>query len=188
MVLNDSVDSKQLKEKKSKKNSESTDKYLKSLPRLQRRTISTKSGREIEADLVFNCTGTRLNNRLLKQNFSQCLDENGRLIVNSNMQVEGYSNVFAVGDITNVEEVKMAYNAGRHAPVVANNIKVLAGKSKKMKDYIPTKPLMVLSTGRNGGRFLSPFGVLGNTATRLLKSKEVFTTRIWTALHLPPPK
>lgn len=46
------------------------------------------------------------------------------------MQVEGHSNVFAIGDCSNADKVKMAYKAGLHMEVVAKNILALFSNGK----------------------------------------------------------
>lgn len=54
--------------------------------------------------------------------------------MNDHLQVEGFSNVFAVGDCANVNEPKMAYHAGLHATVAVSNIaNSLSGK--KLTSY-----------------------------------------------------
>lgn len=59
-----------------------------------------------------------------------CLTENGALKVNKHLQVEGFDNVYAVGDCANVNEPKLAYHAGLHAGVAATNIiNSLSGKA-----------------------------------------------------------
>ena len=51
--------------------------------------------------------------------------------MNKHLQVEGYENVYAVGDCTNLKEPKTAYAAGLHAGVAVNNIAYrLAGKAQ----------------------------------------------------------
>lgn len=50
------------------------------------------------------------------------MTESGALKVNEHLQVEGFSNIFAIGDCNNVDEVKTAYNADRHAGVAIGNI------------------------------------------------------------------
>lgn len=58
------------------------------------------------------------------------LAQNGALKVNKHMQVEGFEDIYAVGDCANVNEPKMAYHAGLHAKVVVTNIiNSLAGKA-----------------------------------------------------------
>lgn len=46
----------------------------------------------------------------------------GALKVNEHLQVEGFSNVFAIGDCNNISEAKTAYNAELHAGVAVGNI------------------------------------------------------------------
>lgn len=54
---------------------------------------------------------------------------NGALKVNQHLQVDGFSNIYAVGDCANVSEPKMAYHAGLHAAVAVSNIaNSLSGK------------------------------------------------------------
>lgn len=50
------------------------------------------------------------------------MTENDALKVNEHLQVEGFSNIFAIGDCNNVNEAKTAYNAERHAGVAVGNI------------------------------------------------------------------
>lgn len=66
------------------------------------------------------------------------LAPNDTLKVNKHMQVEGFDNIYAVGDCANVNEPKMAYHAGLHANVAATNvINSLSGK-----------PLVTYKTGK----------------------------------------
>lgn len=50
------------------------------------------------------------------------LAEGGALKVNQHLQVDGFSNIYAVGDCADVKEPKMAYHAGLHAAVAVSNI------------------------------------------------------------------
>lgn len=50
------------------------------------------------------------------------MSESGALKVNQHLQVEGFANIFAIGDCNNVNEAKTAYNADRHASVAVGNI------------------------------------------------------------------
>lgn len=62
-----------------------------------------------------------------------CLADNGALKVNDYLQVEGFSNVYAVGDCADINEPKMAYHAGLHAAVAVSNItNSLRGKELKV--------------------------------------------------------
>lgn len=53
------------------------------------------------------------------------LDERNFLKVNEFLQVDGYTDVFAVGDCNNADQVKMATKAMNQMEVLAQNIKAL---------------------------------------------------------------
>ncbi|XP_067091722.1 apoptosis-inducing factor 2 [Osmerus mordax] len=112
--------------------------------------ITTDKGLEITADLVISCTGSKINSSAYSSTLNGCLAENGALNVNEHLQVEGYENVYAVGDCTNINEPKTAYAAGLHAGVAVNNIAYrLAGKAQTA--YHPGSVTMLLAMGHNDG-------------------------------------
>lgn len=49
----------------------------------------------------------------------------GHIKVNPDLRVSGHNNIFAIGDITDIPEVKLAHFTSNQASVIANNIKVL---------------------------------------------------------------
>ena len=64
------------------------------------------------------------------------------LKVNQFLQVEGYDNVYALGDCVNTPEHKMAAHAGTHANCIASNfIKELKGQEKS--PYKQSKILLI---------------------------------------------
>lgn len=63
---------------------------------------------------------------------------NGALKVNKHLQVEGYENIYAIGDCADLKEPKMAYHAGLHANVVVTNI-INSLTQKPLKTYEPGK-------------------------------------------------
>ncbi len=67
------------------------------------------------------------------------MTSNDRLRVNNFLQVEGQTDVYAIGDCCNADaDLNMAYNAGLHANLVAANIQLgVAGKN--YKSYKPGK-------------------------------------------------
>lgn len=66
------------------------------------------------------------------------LASDGALKVNEHLQVEGYDNIYAIGDCAHVTEPKMAYHAGLHANVVVTNI-INSLTQKPLKTYKPGK-------------------------------------------------
>jgi len=140
----------------------------------------TVSGKQIEADMFFSCRGTQINNAPLKQHFEAQLDSNGHLKVNQYLQVEGgQPNIFAIGDITNVPEMKLGYLAGVHASVVDANIRSLRkNMPSKMKVHVPAAPMLLLATGRDRGLGqIQHEIILGNFISRNIKSKNLFISR-----------
>lgn len=112
----------------------------------------TNTGRQIDADLAFFCTGIVPNYNYLKRNFSHVLDKKG-IKVNKYLQVEGFSNIFAAGDITNINEEKTAQNAEKHADVIAKNIVALE-INHGLEEYKSKPRPMVISLGKLDGLFV----------------------------------
>lgn len=74
---------------------------------------------------------------------------NGALKVNQYLQLEGYENIYVIGDCADLEEPKMAYHAGLHADVVVTNI-INSLTQKPLKTYKPGKvssQLLALGAG-----------------------------------------
>jgi len=157
---------------------------------MKHQILKTDKGREIESDLQFVCTGTKINNSLLNNNelFSSHLDEEGRLKVNNYLQVEGFENVYCLGDVSNAHVLKTSYMATLQSACVADNIK-LNESGKSLKPYNQGKLLMAVSLGRrNGVSNLPGLGVVGGTITTMIKSKGLFINKIWSTLNAKMPK
>jgi NADH dehydrogenase FAD-containing subunit len=74
------------------------------------------------------------------------LASNGALKVNEFLQVEGYSNIYAIGDCADTKEPKMAYHAGLHANVAVANI-VNSMKQRPLKAYKPGEESLFMFVG-----------------------------------------
>jgi apoptosis-inducing factor 2 len=165
---------------------------------VQTQTYVTDKGAEILADLLFTCYGAKVNNKYLLTHFAEQLDEHGRVKVNQKMQIEGYSNIFAVGDLTNVDEPKMALLSGAHASIVAANIKTLhlnktTGQQKTLKVYQPSKtPLIIVPLGESNGAGQFPLTksgiVVGAFFAKQIKGKTLLAQMYWKKMGLLMPK
>jgi apoptosis-inducing factor 2 len=164
---------------------------------MHNQTYLTDKGTTIGADLLLTCYGAGVNNKYLLAHFSEQLDRGGRVKVTPQMQVEGYSNIFAVGDLTNVGEPKMALLSGAHASIVAENIKTLQlGKTKQQKTlkvYQPsTNPLMIVPLGENKGAGQFPLTksgiVVGAFLAKQIKGKTLLAEMYWKKMGLQMPK
>ncbi len=136
----------------------------------------------ITADLTFICTGARVNNKsLLNSSLKTKINpQTGRLIVNNYLQVDGFENIFAIGDICDKEQ-KFAFIAADQAKFVAKLIVLLKNKKSYPKEYqIHSDPMIAVSIGRNGGVAQLPITggiVVGSLIVKHLKSKEMFSSR-----------
>ncbi|KAJ8418345.1 hypothetical protein AAFF_G00140540 [Aldrovandia affinis] len=112
--------------------------------------IVTDKGTELTADLVICCTGSKVNCAAYRSSLGGCLAINGALKVNTHLQVEGFDNIYAVGDCADIDEPKMAYHASLHAGVAITNItNSLVGKP--LTSYKTGSVTMLLAMGRNDG-------------------------------------
>ncbi|KYQ93160.1 putative apoptosis inducing factor [Tieghemostelium lacteum] len=157
----------------------------------ERKTYTTESGRQIEADLVFWTVGNKLNNESLQTHFAGVLNDQGRIKVNNSLQVEGHQNIFAIGDINSIPELKTSYHAGAHGGVAASNIIAIeSAKDKsniKLKEHKSMKPTMLCSFGPKDGIGQLNGWVLGKTIGSLLKSKNLFADRFYKEMNKPKP-
>lgn len=142
-------------------------------------TLTTDKGTSVETDLVFRCTGMKVNSVAYQSKLSDKMEKNGSLKVDRFLQVEEIENVFAIGDCSNTPELKLAYIARLHADTVVENIKRL-NENKRLKEYKTSNAVMVLPLGRNGGASQLPNGmVTGSFLTRNLKGKDIMTPGTW---------
>ncbi|XVE59644.1 hypothetical protein DITRI_Ditri05aG0062700 [Diplodiscus trichospermus] len=137
----------------------------------------TSTGESIKADCHFlgaekPLASAWLNETILNAN----LDEDGRLMVDEYLRVKGRTNIFAIGDITDIPELKLGYVAEKHASVVAKNLKLLmaGGKESKMSTYKPGSAAVFVSLGRKYAIAQFPFTTISGRIAGLFKSKDMF--------------
>ncbi|XP_057470687.1 uncharacterized protein LOC130759564 isoform X2 [Actinidia eriantha] len=149
----------------------------------------TSGGETITADCYFNCTGKPMGSMWLKDTvLKNSLDIHGRLMVDANLRVKGHRNVFGIGDITDIPEIKQGYLAQRHALVAAKNLKLLmtGGDERKMAVYKPGWPLAIVSLGRNEAVAQIFFVTLIGCFPGMIKSKDLFVGKTRKQLGLKP--
>ncbi|NUR85839.1 MAG: FAD-dependent oxidoreductase, partial [Nonomuraea sp.] len=126
-------------------------------------TALTTAGTEITADIWFNAYGVTPNTAYLGGG-------DRHLEVTPELRLPGSRNVFAIGDITAIPELKMARLAQFHAEVAAANITALIEGRDELTRYEPTPDAIVLPLGPAGGVSYAPeAGVLGADVTADIK-------------------
>jgi NADH dehydrogenase FAD-containing subunit len=124
-----------------------------------------------EADIWFPCYGGAPASDYLAGDLAAARRADGLVEVTPELRVRGTGNVFAVGDLTALPELKMARLAGMHAEVVAANLRTLIGGGAELSTYEPQPAAIVLPLGPRGGVTYAPeMGVLGAGPTAEIKS------------------
>jgi NADH dehydrogenase FAD-containing subunit len=110
-----------------------------------------------DVDIVAIAVGQKPNTELFRSVMEDSLTKRGFVSVNSNFQVaknrektEFYNNIFAVGDIADTQEEKMAQMSEKHAAHVIKVIRHIddGGNMKDLEQYKPlTSPFMIISLG-----------------------------------------
>jgi NADH dehydrogenase FAD-containing subunit len=145
-------------------------------------TVTTTAGEALTADLWFRAHGTRVHSDYLADGRLTPLTAQGRVPVTESLTVRGYDHVFAVGDLTDVPEAKMAGYAMQHAEVVAANITARLRGEEPTATYRPLPhPMILLPLGPHGGvgQLPSPDGPVAAPAELVARYKgaDLFTAR-----------
>ncbi|KAJ9546017.1 hypothetical protein OSB04_025724 [Centaurea solstitialis] len=137
----------------------------------------TSNGEEIMADCLFKCTSIPIGSSWLQETFlKDSMDDFGRLKVDETLRVKDFENVFAIGDITDIPELKQGYLAQRHALLVAKNLKLLSNgcDESALVKYVPASPMAIVSLGRREALIQIWCVTLVGRIPGMLKSKDLF--------------
>lgn len=122
----------------------------------------------LTADLAFLCTGIKPNYEYMEKYCSTSLNERQNICVNPFLQVQGYSHIFAAGDLTNIAEEKTAQNAEKQAEIVVRNIYHLE-KNEPLAEYHSKPRVMVINLGKWDGMLVYKNFVLKGIIPGILK-------------------
>ncbi|KAK9494653.1 hypothetical protein V1508DRAFT_290994 [Lipomyces doorenjongii] len=114
-------------------------------------TITPRDGKEpyiLRSDHVYSALTPTPNTHILPDEWK---DEKGYIRVTPTFQLESDSSVMAVGDLTNVKEVKQAAKAPGTIAVAAPNIVSLAKGQEPLKRYAGASEMIALAMGKKTG-------------------------------------
>ena len=170
--------------------------------------VVTDKGRKLACDLLVCCVGNRPSPGPFKDFMSSALDEWGFVHVKDTLQVEGFPEIFAVGDCTSRDEPKTAANAQAGAEVAVENMIKLAERKFAAEEDAggdieskqgPSEPLrelppgaaamsMILSQGRGKGAMQSSDGnVEGSEVVGKIKSNTMYAAKMWKMFGIDDP-
>ncbi|NXF06495.1 AIFM2 factor, partial [Smithornis capensis] len=148
--------------------------------------VRTEKGTEVVVDMVVLCTGIKINSSAYAAALGDKMASDGALKVNKHLQVEGYENIYAIGDCAHLKEPKMAYHAGLHADVVVTNI-INSLTQKPLKTYKPGSLTFLLSMGRNDGVGQVKGFYVGRLLVTITKSRDLFISKSWKTMEQTMP-
>ncbi|SFU05095.1 NADH dehydrogenase, FAD-containing subunit [Pseudovibrio denitrificans] len=136
------------------------------------------SGAVVEYDLIIWCIGGKPNTDYMQQDLAHLLDARGYIAVEETFQMKGKINVFALGDVAGIDEVKKALYVRGHVKTVAHNVQqLLKNPQAKLKSYKPktNDTMMLVTLGSEGGvADIPPVGtVKANWFARMAKAKTM---------------
>ncbi|MEV0352301.1 FAD-dependent oxidoreductase [Nonomuraea sp. NPDC050680] len=145
-------------------------------------TVTTTASEEITADLWFRAHGVRINSDYLADGRLTTRNPQGQVPVTETLNVRGYEHVYAIGDLTDVAEAKMAGYAMQHGEVVAQNILAQSRGEQPATTYRPLPhPMILLPLGPRGGvgQLPTPDGpaVVPAETVSAYKGADLFTGR-----------
>ncbi|NUT35496.1 MAG: FAD-dependent oxidoreductase [Hamadaea sp.] len=136
-------------------------------------TVTLSDGREIGADLWLRCYGASPATAYLTGTLAQARRDDGRVRVTPTLLVDGHDTVFAIGDITDVEEPKQAISAIAHAAIVAANIKALSA-GEELVSYEPAGSSILIPLGPGAGAGEHPgMGLIDAAVTASYKGEDL---------------
>lgn len=144
-------------------------------------TVTTDKGRTIAYDLLVWATGGRPRTAYMQAHYADLLDADGRIKVDPQLRVIGLDTVFAIGDINDVPENKMAVHILGQARTLEGNIRAVLGGTGSLSAYKPKtgSPMMLVALGRNQGvSHLPGLGVVkAKWFNRMVKTRDMLVPR-----------
>jgi apoptosis-inducing factor 2 len=146
-------------------------------------TVTTSAGDEITADIWFRCFGARPRTGYLTDGRLITLTAGGLAPVGEHLNVPGHEHVYALGDIADLADAKMATHAQTQALVVAENLRAhLKGEHPEAVYQPAPVPRIFLPLGTRGGvgQLPMPDGTAAHAPLETLiqrKGADLFTAR-----------
>ncbi|MCP2339916.1 FAD-dependent oxidoreductase [Actinomadura rupiterrae] len=145
----------------------------------------------ITADIWFRAHGVAVQTSYLGPDLAAARTPAGRIRVTETLSVEGFPNVFALGDVTDLDEAKMAGYAMKHAEVVAANVAARVRGEEPSATYAPSPiPSVLMPLGPDGGvgQYPGPDGPVVLTADTVAdyKGRDLFIGRFTDLFNTEP--
>ena len=162
-----------------------------SVGELGRFEVTTTDGDTIEADMWFKCYGsTTATGYLTGTTYQDLLTPSGTIEVEPTLQLIGHPRVYAVGDVSAIDDSDRADVARQQARVAIANIATQIDGGEPDVVYERAKEWVVVPLGPDGGasQLLDSHGntrVVGEQQTAEIKGSDLMVSVIRAQLNLP---
>ncbi|MDQ1696188.1 MAG: apoptosis-inducing factor 2 [Frankiaceae bacterium] len=113
--------------------------------------VGTEDGRQLVADIWFRTFGVRPHSEYVDGgSLEERRDDRGYLRVDEHLRIDGETNVFAIGDVSDADR-DMAGLANRQAGVVAANVQALIAGERELTSYEKLPSMIAIPLGPMGG-------------------------------------
>ncbi|TPX34682.1 hypothetical protein SmJEL517_g02749 [Synchytrium microbalum] len=150
-------------------------------------TVKSESGKEYTADVVYLAVGNaKFNTEAIADGLGEgVLNEKKEVKVKETLQVVGFDNIFALGDIIDTKTPKVGFVTQSQGPIIAKNLaSILANKPLTGKwTSASALDVMGVAFGPAHGVVYTPLGIFGNFTARMMKSKTIFLPATYDSVH-----
>ena len=134
-------------------------------------------GNLFEADLVYQTVGMSIDSEWINEDSGITKTEKGYIKVDNTFRVIGREDIFALGDIADIPEIKLGAFALKHAALMEKNINsLIINPNAKLKTYKVGKPIGMVTIGKKRGAVQLPFGYPHFLIS--IKQKDLFASKV----------
>ncbi len=131
----------------------------------------SKSNETMQPDIAYVCVGMIPNTEFLQAELPEILDDKGLVKVDAFMKVEGYQNLYSLGDCSTLDSRKHGYLAGVQGAHLGDAL-VNAAQGKSVKPYNNPPVMIVTTTGTDSGVATLPFFGITTTLGFIVNLKQ----------------
>ncbi|MEM7535067.1 MAG: FAD-dependent oxidoreductase [Chloroflexota bacterium] len=145
----------------------------------------SKSNETLQPDIASVCVGMVPNTEFLQAGLPDILDDKGLVKVDPTMKVQGYENLYALGDCATLDTHKYGIIATMQGSKLAD-ILLKSAEKKKIKPYKTPPHVIIAGTGADSGVAQLPFAVAKMNFIVNLKQKDLGFNNIYGILGTKP--
>lgn len=139
--------------------------------------VDSNTGDTLDVDIAYVAVGIRPNSSFMQAQLADKLSDRGFIKVNNFYKVEGTDNLYAIGDVADLPDVKLAAAAIPQAKKLVTNL-IAAQAGKSVKAHKPTPVVGMIPIGQKKGVAQLPFGTFTWKFLIDLKNKDLFISNI----------